>query len=334
MNSLLRLLLKNKRHFNKGSHSVRSDSGMSMIELLIGTIMAFLIITPLLGLVIGLLNDESREGAKATTEEEIQSALDYIKQDLSQAIYIYDNDGVEAITTSTRPLIPNDASETPILVFWKREFKDNIVRVPGCTPENSDECMDGKFVLSLVAYYLRQDNDQTWCPDGISCPARITRFEMNAHDERDEFGLDDSKKVFPTNPNLRAPKTIVRGEGDTFPNREVLVNYIDYNTTYDDDDIEVNCQESLGIDNLASINITLADGTTRPATEPDLRRDTNSKSFYACVNPNGNRLAQVTIRGNALRRIQTDAEYKANNSQYFPKYSVTIRGGSDFDVNN
>ncbi|MGL5059589.1 MAG: hypothetical protein ACRC62_06370, partial [Microcoleus sp.] len=90
MKNLLRLLLKTQ-HQENHSQLEQTEKGMTLIELLIGMIMAFLIITPMLAFVVDMLNTDRREQVKANTEQDIQSAVDFIAQDLSQAIYIYDN---------------------------------------------------------------------------------------------------------------------------------------------------------------------------------------------------------------------------------------------------
>ncbi|MFM6454397.1 MAG: type II secretion system protein J, partial [Planktothrix sp.] len=129
------------KNFNKFLLKVRSSQkspklnsslGMTMIELLVGTIIAFIIITPLMGMVIGLLNDDSREQAKATTDEEINSALQYISDDISQAIHIYDNTGITALASAANSILPAPANSTPILVFVKRTLVENAIP-PGNT---------------------------------------------------------------------------------------------------------------------------------------------------------------------------------------------------------
>ena len=160
----------------------QSSLGMSMIELLVGTVIAFIIITPLMAFVVNTLNDDQREEAKAVTDKEIQSALEFITEDLSEALYIYDKDGIEDIATNQ--LIPA-ASDTqiPILVFWKRQVVRNEIPIGNPLPDcetNPEKC-DDTFILSLVAYYLRTDPDPIWCPnntDDEKCPARITRFQL------------------------------------------------------------------------------------------------------------------------------------------------------------
>ena len=154
--------------------------GMSMIELLVGTVIAFLIITPLMGFVLGLLNDDSRESAKATTEQELQSALDFIAEDLSQAIYVYDNTGVTELKKTQLP-----TTGDPILVFWKRQImKESIPTVSTNKPKDctasttstASNCNDS-YVLSLVAYYLTDGNGGVCKTPNTNC--EIIRYQVH-----------------------------------------------------------------------------------------------------------------------------------------------------------
>jgi len=70
------------------------DHGFTLVELLIGLVMAFLVLTPLFGLMISIMNTDEKEQAKTTSEQELQTAIDFITRDLQQAVYIYDSQGV------------------------------------------------------------------------------------------------------------------------------------------------------------------------------------------------------------------------------------------------
>ena len=98
--TLLQLLLKTRSR-SKPSEPTHSTDGFTMIELLVGAIVAFLIIGPLLGFVVNILNDDSREQVKTTTDYELQAAVDFISEDLSQAYYIYNPDQIEEIEGQT-----------------------------------------------------------------------------------------------------------------------------------------------------------------------------------------------------------------------------------------
>jgi Tfp pilus assembly protein PilW len=74
MKSLLRLLLKNQ-HRQNCSKQAQKEKGMTLVELLVGAIMAVLIITPMFGFVVEMLNSDRREQVKSNTEQDLQAPL-------------------------------------------------------------------------------------------------------------------------------------------------------------------------------------------------------------------------------------------------------------------
>lgn len=356
MKNLLRLLLKSQ-HQRQRSGSAQTDKGMTLVELLVGAIMAFLIITPMLGFVVDMLNTDRREQVKSNTEQDIQAAVDFIAQDLSQAIYIYDNstNAVPALVLGNFIPSATTTNGTPILVFWKRQQLKNSLPIVAAdkpkdcldnTPLNGAGACNDTYVLSLVAYYQVSGGPGIWCqPSGGTCPTRIVRYQI-------QDGLRDPTKSTDPDPvnryfadaDLKNPDGQKRSsafnigtatvagfdiskptENVTRPNIawervDVLVNYIDHGTqpVLGGDE----CQIALG-------NPTTPTGTTTsPISEDTLKvtdRINNINSFYACVDTQRN-LARVTIRGNSLRRLQADANYNPNNSAYFPTASVQVQG--------
>ncbi|MEG4170814.1 MULTISPECIES: hormogonium polysaccharide secretion pseudopilin HpsC [unclassified Microcoleus] len=342
MKSLLRLLLKTQYQRNR-SGPAQTEKGMTLVELLVGAIMAFLIITPMLGFVVDMLNTDRREQVKSNTEQDLQAAVDFIAQDLSQAIYIYDNKDIN-VGTAANPAIRNQLPENgnpnriPILVFWKRQqipksvpINPNVAARPNtCT---AADCNDA-YVLSLVAYYQFKDNDVTWCqPLGVTCPTRIARYEIRdgvknpstlAYYTAAETTTGQTKDpAFNANFDPSKPTQNVTEVGQlrnplsTATKPEILVNYIDNST------VNVppppNCKTTLGV-------------TDPPAPAPALTptdlltADGSTNSFYACVDKSNN-IARVTIRGNSLRRLQAnDAEFKTTSSAYFPTATVQVQG--------
>lgn len=344
MKSLLRLLLKT--HFKPNRSKVdRTVSGFTLIELLVAMIMTFLILTPLLGFVVDVLNTDRKEQVKSNTEQEVQAALDFIAEDLGQAIYIYDKTGVDAILDS----LPNATAGTPILVFWKRQLMRRVLppnsTSSDCNPVGSDPTCNDSFVYSLVAYYLKQDTNSLWCQPGVgNCPARITRYQYLD-------GVIDTNAPNPayfTDPDPRAAKPdgflpfnlSISGNSlqekmnqwplqedggaiatfDT-PTEQVLVNYIDTSAvtaTYPASD---ECQKALG-----NPTTTLPNGTTQVVSEAQLRIADNTKiGFYACVD-SSKTVARVTIRGNSLRKMQNNATYSSSNAAFFPTASIQVQG--------
>ena len=314
-----RLLLN--RYF-KCFKLTRKASGFTLIELMIAMLLAFLVITPLMTFMLNIMNTDRKEQAKATSEQEIQSALEYIAQDLEQAVYIYDADALNNNNPSgiknqipplaTAPGCQNTTSTSciPVLVFWKREPRLGVLPVTGTAMK------DDTFVYSLVAYYLIKGNnanaDETW-----SDAARIGRFQI-----RD--GVKNPN--IPNNPNgtpnyisteeaassgfqlfdLTATGTTLKDKMNRWQKASTsytsqtftLVDFIDQNPNGMTANCPVNTQQ---------VPSTLAGG------------------FYGCVDSSTTSV-QIYIRGNALARIENTSTYSASQANYFPTVSTQIKG--------
>ena len=365
MKSLLRLLLKTHHQRNR-SGSAQTEKGMTLVELLVGSIMAFLIITPMLGFVVDMLNTDRREQVKTNTEQDIQAAVDFIAQDLSQAIYIYDNralNGPRGLNEQeVSPQLP-PANGIPILVFWKREQLRNSLPInrnvaltikPRDCNDNPGNCND-TYVLSLVAYYQIRDNDATWCqPAGVNCPTRIVRYEIRDGIDR---VIDPSVPggVTPyganTTPAQRTDPAF-NTSTDNEPATSFSLNNPTVNVTHLDglrnpQSGARNPQVLVNYIDHSTLTVPTPTGQEcqavlgfvppavapagRPAFVPDNllitdRSGNSAHSFYACVDTSRN-IARVTIRGNSLRRLQpNNADYAPNKSAYFPTATVQVKG--------
>jgi len=349
MKTLLRLLLKSQ-HQGNPSGPPQTEKGMTLVELLVGTIMAFLVITPMLGFVVDMLNTDRREQVKSNTEQDLQAAVDFIAQDLSQAIYIYDNIDINGGTrgtvtvTAIRSQLPaaNDPDKTPILVFWKRQQIKNAVPINSAASatEPSDcksklgQCND-TYVLSLVAYYQIRDTtpNSTWCqPAGGPCPTRIARYEIRDGVKNPSSSTPGQSYYYKAGDNEYAPDKAFNQKFDIskplvdvttkvdFKPPEVLVNYIDHSPGPQVTGNE--CQTALG----NPMDTTGVTPTAIPETTLRIARQDKVDSFYACVDTSKN-IARVTLRGNSLRRLQPNGtDYKAEKSAYFPTASVQVQG--------
>jgi type II secretory pathway pseudopilin PulG len=344
-------------------------SGFTLIELLVALILTFLIITPLLSLVISFMTTDRQEQAKNSSQQEIQAALDYMAQDMQQAVYIYDATALSRGNNSTDPSksgiqdqIPpsqdapgcEDVDKcVPVLALWKRKYLDKNDVVDG--KKIGEDINDGskgsdRYVYSLVVYYLIKNDpsDSTW-----SKVARIGRFEI-----RD--GILDPNTVGNTTPTYLlapdsgfapfdlslAPGKIQQSmnswvkDGDAYDQPVVtLVDYIDdtpvtdfeavgitnftppTNDTEDDAGNMISttagqavassgCGDRTG-QTVDTITGGFINGSSRVPPDEILTSatDLQTGSFYACVNPlndQGQSVAQVFLRGNALPRLSKD----------------------------
>ena len=352
MKTLLRLLLKSQHQRNRYGLA-QTENGMTLVELLVGSIMAFLIITPMLSFVVDMLNTDRREQVKSNTEQDLQAAVDFIAQDLSQAIYIYDKNPTlnnTPNTTSTgipaiRDKLPNPVGGTPILVFLKQQQMKNSLPInkeaaktvtPKTCDDNPGQCND-TYVLSLVAYYQIQEKDKNsiWCqPSGDNCPTRIVRYEIrdgvrnpDPADFKEPYYKDSDTKLsqrkspaFDQKFNPSKPTVGVATSSIEWGQPEVLVNYIDHSPG----PILTPCTTVLGNPTDPKDTTKKIDGKTLTITDSEIPNPTNS--FYACVDTEKN-IARVTIRGNSLRRLQANnADFKTTSSAFFPTASVQVKG--------
>ncbi|WP_218596773.1 hormogonium polysaccharide secretion pseudopilin HpsC [Chroogloeocystis siderophila] len=302
-------------HINRFDSQLKG--GFTLIELLVGIFLAGLVITPLMNFMLNILTTQRQEEAKANTEQELQSTINYITQDLRQAIYIYDADGLNNISTQTQPgikdqippLVPVtgcDASTncTPVLVFWKREFKPEILSQ---CPNESINCLantklNDTYVYSLVAYYLIEDNTAN---STKSNTARIARFQINDGVKNPS----NNNYIEPPNDgfqffNLRVPGLTIKDKmnrwqkaNENYTNSvATLVNFIDSTASTKQQNCPANMQQI-------------------PAV---------ASGFYACVD-SVNTTAQVYLRGNAIARIRNEATCD-RASVYCPSVSVQVQG--------
>jgi prepilin-type N-terminal cleavage/methylation domain-containing protein len=143
----------------KSRHRQGFASGFTLIELLVAALIASLMVAIMLGFLVGVLDSDRKETVKTNAQEELQSAVSYIADDLQEAIYIYGAEGLTAI----RDQLPhmqtvNPSSEcnqtsntcTPILVFWKRftfdpnaqaSYSNPTATYPTATPREYIGCM-------------------------------------------------------------------------------------------------------------------------------------------------------------------------------------------------
>ena len=317
MIKMLKLILVNQI---KVSRFIHKSGGFTLIELLVALVIAFLIIAPLFNFMISIITAERDEQAKANSELEIQTALNYISRDLQQAVYIYDAAGINAIKAQMP--YQSDNTKTPILVFWKREL------VSGVVPTASGN--DDTFVYSLVVYYLIKDSNTTW-----SKAARIGRWQIKDGVELSGgvicTGYDNKKYV--NNKNCPSPgfapfhdyfqdsdsleigmnKWKKKPEITYTADAIVLIDYVDQTT---DSPPAATCPSDIAA-------TTTTQGITWSAIKP-----TSMTGFYACVD-RANTTVQVFIRGNTLARIynsENAIKYTETKKKFFPTTSVRVQG--------
>lgn len=311
------------------------DHGFTLVELLIGLVMAFLVLTPLFGLMISIMNTDEKEQAKTTSEQELQTAIDFITRDLQKAVYIYDSQGVTnnyntiAANSGIRDSLPTVAGGVPILVFWKQEVVSNVI-------PTTESKKDDASIYSLVAYYLINSPSTIWSntariarwqiKDGVRSPSDTSGVTCNPSYNTSIRFVDADNCPSPGFKPFDLDMNQWQRSGSFTNDPQVLVDFID--------------QTPRDQTNVPNITPSCAQDDNQPGVTITPISSTTMTSFYACVSNYADptnqgqviSTAQIFIRGNALARIQTsNIDYEDNSQQtYFPTVSAIIqaRGSS------
>ncbi|MBD1921817.1 prepilin-type N-terminal cleavage/methylation domain-containing protein [Microcoleus sp. FACHB-831] len=310
------------------------NSGFTLIEVLVAMILAVIVLVPLMGFAINMVDSDRKEQAKSTSDQEIQSALNYIAQDLQQAVYIYDGAGITAIK-SQLPHATN-TSQVPVLVFWKRDIQPNVIPIGSGTKCSStpSKC-DDAFVYSLVVYYL-MDNGSTqnvWSKNAYS----IGRVQINGS-LTDAAGKDLVKaspgyKIFSLDGLGTLSDKMNKWQKSTDTNIDTnptarLIDYVDKTTAGVPELTDCTKLFLPDSDPIVAATYTQQKLQTPSYTGTDaVDAKFQTRSFYACVDSNRN-TARVFIRGNALVRFRDSpaSKYNPNAAAYFPIASVQVQG--------
>lgn len=305
------------------TNRVNPARGFTLVELLVGLLTSAIFMAATGSIITEVMKQDRRETAKSQTQFELQQALDYIRQDLQEAVFVYT--GAEMQARLIGPGLVNGPG-TPILAFWKvrraTECTNTAAPPAVCTNDPGAQGI-GNLTLTgnmfvLVVYYWQQNaaNDPMW-PSGQFGPARVARVELDAFpgeqtvvpagqrgDYRAPITTDFLNWPY-TAPFAPPQPALAAFNAAESPARE-LTAYIDDNQATPVP-AQIPCPAGLN----PSPNDTGAPSAAN-----------GFYAFYACVfpRPTGNNLQTqevlVFLRGNALARA--DATANTDDSTYFP----------------
>lgn len=196
-------------------HRVYQSAGFTLIELLVSLLVASIFLLATAMIVIETMRLDREETGRTQVQAELTQAMEYIQQDLAEALYIY-NDAEQPNGDGTPDLIqrlytpgwirrPDDA--IPVVAFWKLEpipqgcyagnptlqdIRRGNATLPDQPPPEFPRDQDGRNadwdtlvsrrgIYTLVVYYLRRNYNNAGNPTGRTPwegNARIDRFEL------------------------------------------------------------------------------------------------------------------------------------------------------------
>ncbi len=315
--------------------SKKNNQGFTLIELLITVMIAGVIITPLLALMFGLLDDNRKEMSLTETQQEMKRALNYMTSELKGAVFVYNGTQLDKLVTQNS--LPDfEGNPTPILAFWKIEavpsdqLPDNCTSTKvnpvddGITNSDTDKAVCNNLSIerrsyTLVVYLQSTDNpDGTW--QGNS---RILRYQLRKFSE------------VANNPSP-TPDILTRTVGYVDPRSES--NFENWPLDLENISLQSGRPADTAVALVDFVDDPIADRpriNVPPCPSPEYIRspsdDDNFKSFFVCVKTplqSNNQETFLYLRGSS------EGKYGSGDSAFFPilQTQVLNRGVLDKSV--
>ena len=291
-----------------GQHPEKSPDGFTLIEILVSLFVASLVVSGLLYLVVELLRIDRRELTLETVQRDMQRAMDYISDDLREAVYIYSTPSEITDALDDTALDTDIATDgaVPVLAFWRIDEIDvaNDTALPNsCATEgtNSTTCeviKTRRASYTLVVYY-QEPQYENWEGESV-----IKRYELVKYEDLNASGADKYDITTGYLDPVTEAGTIFEDwptelTADADGNSSVLVDYV----------------SRIAIDDTASVDCNdLINESTSPLTGASVTGEayvlaptdaTSTTGFYACVsNPEEalfrtNQDVYIFLQGNA-----------------------------------
>ena len=167
-----RWLRTSLKHSNKAS-------GFTLLELLVAMIVAGIVVSGLLYIVVELLQIDRRESALTRTQLDMQRAINYIADDIREAVYVYEDPSVVASQLSDVSI----ATEVPVLAFWRPDVIDATALncatfTAGSILERECQALEVRQSTYSLVLYLQKKKDGNANWQGQS---RIIRYELDKY---------------------------------------------------------------------------------------------------------------------------------------------------------
>jgi prepilin-type N-terminal cleavage/methylation domain-containing protein len=200
---MAKLFSKNRLKHLRAFLKRRSLSGFTLLELLVAMFIAGLVVVGLLTLSAQITEANQRDAGRSQVQQDMQAAIDYVSQDLREAVFVYNGQclsGAGSVISPSNlscpgllPYIPAELStngSTPVLAFWRTSpLPDTIRALCNANAQSiANDARNNPLVqagvpcvaansYTLVVYALNTSNDRD--DNGIwQGKARLVRYQL------------------------------------------------------------------------------------------------------------------------------------------------------------
>jgi len=203
-----------------------SSKGFTLLELLISVVISSLVVGGLLYGVVELATIDKRETRADQVQRDMNRAMDYITDDLQEAVYVYPDPQQISDQLTDDPEFPDNTGEVPVLAFWRIDpVEENI---PDCTMGDAALQLRCQVLAvrqsayTLVVYSQKENDGNTNWPG----QSRIIRYELSMYEDVSTLDVRDGYRD-PTDPDDDlAPFNVWEADGVPDGNADVLVDYV------------------------------------------------------------------------------------------------------------
>lgn len=275
--------------------------GFTLLELLVVTAIAGIIVSGLTYIVVQMMSADQREASRSDTQREMQMALDYMSAELREAIYVYPGKYLEcgprlaidgSCTESFTKFLPTAVNQNsvPVLAFWKQQpFPDAVKARCALAAQNGVACLAGQS-YALVVYSLRKNeaaDNPRW-----QGKARITRYVLSQFDSNGNLNagyVDPSAAgtdftTWPYGKNETTGAFTNLQTATPTGNADTLVDFVGFN--FGDAGLATQIGQTGSCPDLPSANPTdpnVEEYQIAPSNNMLTGAFAGARSFYACV---------------------------------------------------
>jgi prepilin-type N-terminal cleavage/methylation domain-containing protein len=275
------------------------SKGFTLLELLISLVVAGIVFAGLLYMVVEVATIDKREAVLDQVQRDMNRAMDYMTDDLQEAVYVYANPERIATQLAADPSFPTGTGTVPILAFWRIDpIESNL---PTCVSGSANfrQCQVLRIrqsAYTLVVYVQKVNNSST--NSNWSGQSRIIRYELSKYKNVSTLEIRKGYRDPTSSTDVNAPFevwTANTANGSPEGSSAVLTDFVQTPTSGTTlnrsplSDTTAPCRR-YGLD---------AAGNALYKIVPSTATTTANNSFFACVrNPDPDSDSTTTTRAN------------------------------------
>lgn len=319
----------------------RHRMGFTLIELLMSLVVSGFVVSGLLYVVVQLVSLDNQEARLDQVQLDMKRAMDYITNDLQEAVYVYDAPAQIAAELTADPNFPDGADTVPVLAFWRIDpIEDSI---PNCATAFPADLVKRRTcevlairqaAYTLVVYAQKENNGNNNWPG----QSRIVRYELSKYSDLPTLTVKSGYRDPTDSTDANSSFESWQADGTPAGTAAVLVDFVAA------PDVGLNRSPLSDAGSACSSYGSDAGGINFYNVVPSTATTTTNTSFFACIrNPDPDNDVTTADRTNqdiylflrgAAQSASSSLRYGYSESSSLPilESQVLVKGIIDKDI--